>query len=107
MTQPTLFDPYPEGPGWRTRDTSRAAAAAIAPVVKSLRARVFDALKARPDTPEGVAERLGEAVHSIRPRVSELAARNLVYDTGRRGVAMGGRNAIVWAVTPETTRAAA
>ena len=87
---------YPDAPGYKARDTSRAAAEGIAPQAKSLRARIFDALKAMADTPEGVADRLGEPVMNCRPRFSELSARGLIRDSGRRGPAMGGRRAIVW-----------
>lgn len=91
---------YPENPGVKPphRDTSRAAADGIAPGVKSLRARVYDALKEHADTPEGVAARLGEPVMNCRPRFSELSANGLIEDSGRRGPAAGGKQAIVWQV---------
>lgn len=89
---------YPDAPGYKARETSRAAAQAAAPMAMSLRARVFECIKAKPDTPEGVAKRLREPVHNIRPRCSELAARELIEDSGIRGEAMGGRQAIVWRV---------
>lgn len=87
---------YPDEPGYRARDTSRAAAEGIAPAAKSFRARVFDSIKAQPGTPEEVAARLGEPVMNCRPRFSELSAKGLIRDSGRRGEAMGGRRAIIW-----------
>lgn len=89
---------YPDHPGAKARETSFAAADAIAPKAMSLRARVFDAIREKPGTPEEIAARLGEAVHNIGPRCSELAARNLIADSGDRREAMGGRRAIVWQV---------
>jgi hypothetical protein len=61
-----------------------------------LRARVYEAIKARPSTPEEIAAAIGENVWGVRPRTSELAARNLIEDSGERRQAMGGRSAIVW-----------
>lgn len=90
---------YPDHPGHKARDTARNAAAGIEPKAKSLRARVYDAIRAEPGTPEQIAERLGEPVMNVRPRISELSARSLVTDSGRRGEAMGGRRAIVWEAT--------
>ncbi|HKT53615.1 MAG TPA: hypothetical protein VJP88_04140 [Caulobacteraceae bacterium] len=90
---------YPDAPGHKARDTAKAAADLIAPRERSLRARVYDEIAKRPGTPEDIAERLGEAVHSIRPRCSQLAAAGLIEDSGQRGDAMGGRKAIIWRVT--------
>lgn len=89
---------YPNGPGWKARETSRAAAEAIAPKAATIRERVFAALKVQPGTPEQIAKRIGEAVMNVRPRCSQLAAAGLIEDSGARGPAMGGRNAIVWRV---------
>jgi hypothetical protein len=89
---------YPEAPGFKARDTAKAAAAGMTPKAGSLRARVYDELKRRPGTPEQVAARIGEPVMNCRPRISELSARGLVVDSGERGEAMGGRLAIVWRV---------
>ena len=91
-----MMSEYPQAPGWKGRDTSRNAAQGIAPRAKSLRAQVYDALKQAPGSPEQIAERLGVPVMNCRPRFSELAARNLITDSGRRAEAMGGRRAIVW-----------
>jgi predicted ArsR family transcriptional regulator len=87
---------YPEAPGWKARDTAQAAAEAIAPEAKSLKARVMAALKKAPGTPEQIAHRIGAPLMNVRPRLSELSALGLVVDSGARGQAMGGRKAIVW-----------
>ncbi|MDP1598992.1 hypothetical protein [Phenylobacterium sp.] len=87
---------YPESPGFKARETSRAAAAAMAPQAKSLRARVFDEIKKAPGTPEQIAHRLKEPLMNVRPRCSELAAKGLIMDSEARGTAMGGRRAIIW-----------
>lgn len=90
------LDAYPDAPGWKARDTSRAAAAGVAEKAKSLRERVLDAVCARPGTPEQIAKRIGEPLMNVRPRLSELAAKGLVEDSGLRGPAVGGRQAIIW-----------
>lgn len=94
---------YPVDPGFKARDTAAAAAEGIAPAAKSLRARVYDAIKARPRTPEEVADALGVPLMNVRPRCSELAARNLIVDSKERRQADGGRQAIVWKVTNAPT----
>lgn len=89
---------YPDAPGFKARETSRAAAEAIAPHALSLRARVYDELKKGPGSPEQLAKRLREPVMNIRPRCSQLAAKGLIKDSGTRAKAMGGRQAIVWEI---------
>lgn len=89
-------DTYPLKPGWKKRETSRAAAEGIAPAATSLRERVLAEVRRKPGTPEEIAVRLVEPVMNIRPRLSELSKLQLVADSGRRGTAMGGRKAIVW-----------
>lgn len=91
---------YPYAAGFKARATSRAAAEAMKPKVKSLRARVYDAIAERPSTPEEVASRIGEPVMNCRPRTAELAKLGKIEDSGLRRTAMGGRKAIVWRVTP-------
>lgn len=96
MSQQLDIFSYPDGPGFKARETSRAAAAAMAPQAKSLRARVFDEIKKAPGTPEQIAHRIKEPLMNVRPRCSELAAKGLIIDSAVRGTAMGGRRAIVW-----------
>ena len=57
---------YPDRPGFKARATSREAAEAIVGAAKSIRARVFEALKASP-----WAEGLGETFKKLQraPRV--------------------------------------
>ena len=38
----------------------------------------------------------GESVLSIRPRVTELVKKDLVFDSGQRRPNVSGRKAIVW-----------
>lgn len=89
-------DIYPEAPGWKARDTSRAAAVGMASKAGSLRDRVLAEIRRKPGSPELIAKRLHEPVMNVRPRCSELAAKNLIEDSGARAEAQGGRKAIVW-----------
>ena len=102
--QPDLFtfDGYPNAPGWKGRATSREAAQGMAPKATTIRDRVLASLKRYPGTPEDIAGRIAEPVMNVRPRFSELAAKGLIEDTGRRGPASGGRWATIWRVTPAT-----
>ncbi len=103
-----LFDePYPSSPGWKARSTSRDAAAGIAAKAGPLRDRVLAEVRRRPGTPEQISDRIREPLMNVRPRLSELAAKGLVEDSGKRGDAAGGRKAIIWRPTVEPVEAAA
>ena len=47
-------------------------------------------------TADQIAAKVGEHTLSIRPRVSELYKKELVFDTGKRGRNNSGKKAIVW-----------
>lgn len=96
--QLSFLDHYPDSPGWKARETSQAAAEAVAPQAKTLRARVLEELRKAPGTPEQLALRLREPLMNVRPRCSELARQGLIEDSQARGTAMGGRKAIIWKV---------
>jgi predicted ArsR family transcriptional regulator len=88
---------YPARPGYKTGDTSAQAAQKIAPKAETLREAVFLILRKQCLTADEVAARLGESVLSIRPRLSELAAQNLIEWTGERRKNASGMSARVWA----------
>lgn len=94
---------YPHTPGSKARDTSRAAAVAIAPAAANLRDRVLALFEhSRGLTADEAASRLGLPITTIRPRCSELVADGKLRDSGERRanrVSAMGRNitAIVWA----------
>lgn len=88
-----------DGIGYRSTDTSAAAADAVATKAKPLREQAFDLLMAEPAglTADEIAERLGRHYGSIRPRLTELRDAGRVTDSGlRRSTAMGAMQ-IVWA----------
>ena len=87
---------YPAKPGWKAAGTSKEAAEGIEPRSHTLCDLTLASLKRGPKTPEQVAAELGEPVHSIRPRFSQLSARGLIEKTEGRLKAMGGRQATIW-----------
>lgn len=83
--------------GFDLQPTSRAAREGID--AETLRGSVWLAIHsegAEGATDEELAERLGLAGNTARPRRRELAQRNLVSDSGARRTTRSGRKAIVW-----------
>lgn len=90
---------YPNSAGWKEPTTSKEAAESID--AGTLRAEVVAALQGHgPMTADDCADRLGYSVLSVRPRFSELRAAGRVQPTGRRGVNLSGRGAIIWELAP-------
>lgn len=88
---------YPNHPGAQDRETSRAAADAVAERAPQLRARALAVVeRSNGLTADEVAGRLGLSILSIRPRMTELARLQKVRDSGARRPNASGRNAIVW-----------
>lgn len=85
---PDLFsydEAYPAAPGFKKDGTSAEAAERIAPSAHSLRGRVFALFRQGHElSADQAAKMLGKSVLSVRPRVSELVATNLIEPTGRR-----------------------
>lgn len=76
---------YPTIAGFKRTGTSSDAAHKVEASGRAevLRSRVLYALR-RAQTAKEVAELLGEEITSIRPRLTELKARNLIEETGER-----------------------
>lgn len=89
---------YPETPGFKNTTTSFSAAIEVASGAPKLRLIALKAIKASEKglTADETAAVAGESVLSIRPRVTELAKNNLVFDSGQRRQNVSGRKAIVW-----------
>lgn len=102
MSDAPLFDhaaKYPHTAGAKARDTSFDAAQAISGRAVRLRDKVLSALRGKSMTADECAEAIGETIITTRPRLSELAARSTIKDTGERRKNISGKQAIVWAVT--------
>lgn len=93
---------YPDAPGYRNRDTSRAAAHAMMPRQGTIQAEVLEALRKRDMTSFELAAEIGRSYRSVQPRTAELAHSTdkrgaLICDSGkRREDPETGRQAIVW-----------
>ncbi len=102
-----LFDPRPEpslpaatvfdGPSKTSRDAARSKR----PTAGSDEARVMFALLDRPDTDDGVEERLSMRHQNCSARRRSLVLKGIVASTGRTRKTRSGRKAQVWEVTPE------
>jgi hypothetical protein len=90
----THAERYPQVAGYKAEGTSREAAESID--AKGLRAIVLREITRCPGTPDEIAARLGLSVLSTRPRCSELAALNLIEDSGERRFNASGRRATVF-----------
>jgi hypothetical protein len=99
---------YPDAPGFKWTDTSKAAAEAIAPKLGRLQRLALAAIKARGAlglTADELADVLALDRYSIQPRTSELRRKSLITDSGLRRLNASKKRAIVW-VTPEHKGAA-
>ena len=106
-----MADRFPTYPGSKgagvTRDTSEAAAAAIAPDANSLRKIALRTLaRLRFATPLECCEAAGVAREALQPRLSELRRMGLVEATGIRSRNPSGRSAAVLTLTPAGWEAA-
>jgi hypothetical protein len=92
---------YPHSAGFKgDAETSRQAAEAIAPKLGPLQSMVLSALKSRGAyglTPEELADVANIGRVSVQPRFSELKAKGLIVDSGRRRQNPSSRKpAVVW-----------
>ena len=99
---PDLFaGSYPDAPGYRNTDTSRAAADAIKPRLSKMQSDVLKVLAVRPMTVMEIAQALRQRFETIQPRTSECAAKGLIEDSGERGISRDPRKAaIIWRLKP-------
>jgi predicted HTH transcriptional regulator len=88
---------YPDYPGHRGQDTSKAAAQALAPRLNHLQEKALASIREYGGlTREQVPEKTEIAAKSIEPRVSELRKKGLIVDSGKRRKNVSGKEAIVW-----------
>lgn len=92
---------YPATPGFKDRDTSRAAALAAFGRSRELRQKCLDALDGADRTADEIASILGESVLAIRPRMTELLKTGRIIDSGIRRQNASHRRAKVWRLMPK------
>ena len=80
--QATLFDHYPDAPGYRKTDTSLQAAESMKPSKARLQELVLEELQRAPATSFEIADRLRLPYASIQPRTSELRLNEKIIDSG-------------------------
>ena len=92
---------YPNEPGYKRTDTSKAAAESVSNA-QTLRQNVLNTLRGlMPMTADECAKYMGVDKLSIRPRFSELREMGLIFDTDARRPNGSGKLAIVWDATNE------
>lgn len=89
---------YPNNPGFKAQETSRQAAQDIKPKASILRQKVLELIRDSVFgiSPDKAAAQLGESILSIRPRFSELKAKGLIVDSGRRDLTEFHKASIIW-----------
>lgn len=93
---------YPHQPGFKRRETSRAAAEAMKPSKARLQQLCLDMLRvAGPLTADECAANLARDKLSIRPRFSELSATGKIEDSGTRRRNASGKSAVVWQIVAQ------
>jgi len=83
-------------PGAKREGTSRAAARGMKKIQHTLQMKCYLALTSRPMTADEVADSIGVTEFSCRPRITELALKGLIEDSGLRRTNKSGRMATVW-----------
>lgn len=94
--------PYTEtGVGFQRTDTSYNAANEVD--AGTIRKKVIVLLREMnmPLTSEDITAMLGLPYPSVQPRLSELRSKNLVEDSGERGLSQYGKAIIKWQVVSE------
>lgn len=90
---------YPDHPGHRDSDTSKAAAEAMAAHLGPLQRRCLAAIREAGEkglTAHETADVVGVDYMSIHPRISELRKKGLVVDSGQRRPNPSAKTAIAW-----------
>lgn len=96
--------PYPDSPGWKGEaETGREAAFGMAHKLGRLQKLVRDSVARCGDaglTPEEAADLHGLERVSLQPRFSELKAKGVIADSGRRRTNPSSRRrAVVWVLS--------
>lgn len=88
---------YPESPGYKSGSTSRAAATAMTDRAGTLRALALQVLEDHPDglTADECAQKMGQSILAVRPRLTELQHMKKICDTGLRRRNASGHSARV------------
>ena len=94
-------DRYPDMPGFKARDTSKAAALKVAEKAPTVRALVLRTIANAGQfglTADEAAARIGRDILTVRPRLSELVNLDQIHDSGHRRRNRSGHKAVVWRI---------
>jgi len=101
---------YPNRPGFKgSAETGREAAESVADKCGRLQKLSLQAIRNAGGhglTADETADALEMQRWSIQPRLSELAAKRLIVDSGLRRLNVTGRNAVVWVAAEHKRRVA-
>lgn len=87
--------------GYKERNgTSQAAAESYKGRADVLRNICLAALAIKDATADEIADAVSESVLSVRPRMSELYRRKMIFKTRSRRKNASGMSAVVWSVNP-------
>jgi hypothetical protein len=102
---------YPDGPGHKGTETSRAAAEFVAPSAGRMMDRVEAYLQAAgPASPEEISAGIAQPgeillLNSVRARCTQLRALGRVVDSGQRGKGESGKVRVIrWRVATADER---
>lgn len=100
LKQTNIFEMhrYPNQPGFKRRDTSKAAAFAARGRKRDTHNRIVALLRAVALTADEIAEHLNESPFYIRPCVTELSALGFIDPSDERRPSSNGKSSIVWRV---------
>lgn len=91
---------YPNTPGYRNADTSKAAAESVAASAPSLRGQILASLEKRPATLWELSNDLGMLMQTVSGRVTELHLKGKIQRVGKRQTPTG-RMAALWDIVRE------
>ena len=98
-TQPSLFDRYPNAPGYSNPTTSKDAAESVKPTASAIRVRILAELQVRGST-GATCDELEQAMdlshQTASARLREMALKGAIVDSGNKRSTRSGRAAIVW-----------
>jgi len=88
---------YPQFAGFKKSGTSEQAAKEVTPSINESQKKIIWLLhNIGPMTADEIAVHLHKTVLYTRPRLSELVAKKLIFDTGRTRKNASNKSATVW-----------
>lgn len=104
-----MADRYPDIPTAKpgSPETAFEAAESVAKAAKSREAKALALIRSREQRgciADEVADYFEWERYSSRPRLSQLKARGLIFDSGQRRIGASGRRQVVWIAARKAER---